>query len=117
LHLIRRLILAWQGSQSSDHTLEPIHKFLIEQLQLITETQTSATLFCEAVSSTEKSEAIKNFDFEIFIKDLPLEPLEKVRLAIALLQSPKPDLVSQGIYTSTCTIALYDCFAIASSLS
>ncbi|KAF9928610.1 hypothetical protein BGZ65_006171, partial [Modicella reniformis] len=99
LHLIRRLIQAWQagqGSQSSDYSGSPIHKLLIEQLQLLTKTQTSASLFCEAVSSTEKSEALKNFDFEVFIRDLPLKSLEKIRLSIALLQSLKSDLVSQA---------------------
>ncbi|KAF9185667.1 hypothetical protein BGZ51_002497 [Haplosporangium sp. Z 767] len=101
LHFIRRIIQAWQsgqGSQANNNIGSPIHihKLLIEVLQLLTKTQTSADLFCEAVSSTEKSEALKNFDFEVFIQDLTLNPIEKTRLALALLHSTKPELVTQA---------------------
>ncbi|KAG0365781.1 CCR4-Not complex component, Not1-domain-containing protein [Gamsiella multidivaricata] len=97
LHLIRRLVQAWragQGSQASSNS--SIHKLLIERLQVLTKTQSSASLFCEAISSSEKSEVIKSFDFEAFIKNLPLEPVEKIRLGLAVLQSPKPELVAQA---------------------
>ncbi|ORZ06742.1 CCR4-Not complex component, Not1-domain-containing protein [Lobosporangium transversale] len=99
LHFIRLIVQAWQsgqGSQSSNYSGAPIHRLLIDQVQVLAKTQTSATYFCEAVSTTEKSEALKNFDFELFIKDLPLKPIEKIRLAIALLQSPKSELVAQA---------------------
>jgi hypothetical protein len=69
---------------------------LIDQLQALTKTQTAAFLFSEAVSSADKIDSLKNFDFEVFIRDLPIQPLEKIRLAIALLQSNRPNLVSQG---------------------
>ncbi|KAI8346449.1 CCR4-Not complex component, Not1-domain-containing protein [Mortierella sp. GBAus27b] len=95
LHFIRRLIQHCQSPQASQ-SIEHLQRLLIEELQTLSKTQSLASYFCEAVSSTEKSEAIKNFDFEVFIKDLPLQPLEKTRLAIALLQSPKPDIVSQA---------------------
>lgn len=99
LHFIRLIVQAWQtgqGSPNSDYIGSPIHKLLIEQLQVLAKTQSDAALFSEAVSSTEKSEALKSFDFELFIRESTLKPIEKTRLALALLQSPKPDLVSQG---------------------
>ncbi|KAF9207336.1 hypothetical protein BGZ49_000688 [Haplosporangium sp. Z 27] len=99
LRFILRIIKAWQlgqEQQSSDYIGSPIHKLLIDRLQVLAKTQTSAAPFCEAVSSTEKSEALKNFDFEVFIKDLPLKPVEKIHLALALLQSPKSELVLQA---------------------
>ncbi|KAG0358226.1 hypothetical protein BG005_002580 [Podila minutissima] len=100
LHFIRRIVQAWQSGQvspqSSTYPGSPIHKLLLEQLQDLTKSQKSASLFCEAISSTEKSEALKNFDFEAFVQNLNLKPIEKIRLAIALLQSPKPELVAQA---------------------
>ncbi len=99
LHFIRRIIQAWQtgqSAQSSSYTGSPIHRLLVEQLHSLTKTQRTE-LFREAVSSTEKGEALKNFDFEVFSQDLPLSTVEKTHLAIALLQSPKADLVSQGM--------------------
>ncbi|KAG0294790.1 hypothetical protein BGZ96_000456 [Linnemannia gamsii] len=99
LHFIRLIVQAWQtgqGSPNSDYIGSPIHKLLIDQLQVLAKTQTDAALFSEAVSSTEKSEALKSFDLELFIRDSTLKPIEKTRLALALLQSPKPDIVSQA---------------------
>ncbi|KAG0225949.1 hypothetical protein BGW41_004453 [Actinomortierella wolfii] len=97
LHFIRRIVLAWQtGQKSSGYEGSPIHRLLIEQLQVLTRTQTSAYLFCDAVSSSEKSEVLKNFDFEVFAKSIQIKPLEKIRLALPLLHSPKPELTSQA---------------------
>ncbi|KAF9433584.1 hypothetical protein BGZ76_009251 [Entomortierella beljakovae] len=97
LRFILLITQAWQQErQSSEYIGSPIHKLLVDQLQVLTKTQTSAALFCEAVSSTEKGETLKNFDFETFVKDLSLKPIEKTRLALALLQSPKPELVVQA---------------------
>ncbi|KAG0199082.1 hypothetical protein BGX28_007595 [Mortierella sp. GBA30] len=110
LHFIRRIVQAWQTAQgsspsspvvslpsiSSSYIGSPIHRLLLDQLQVISKTQSSAALFCEAISSTEKSEAFKNFDFELFIRDSSLTPLEKTRLALAVLQSSKSDLVAQA---------------------
>ncbi|KAI1315509.1 hypothetical protein EDD11_000690 [Mortierella claussenii] len=99
LHFIRLIVQAWQSGQgpaSSNYSNSPIHKLLVDQVQVLAKTQTSASFFSEAISTTEKSEALKNFDFEVFIKSLPLKPIEKIRLTLALLQSPKPELVAQA---------------------
>ncbi|KAF9585097.1 hypothetical protein BGW38_003916, partial [Lunasporangiospora selenospora] len=128
LDLIRRIIHAWQTSQGAsltnsnlgtsnsisnpniattsgkNYTGLPIHRLLIDQLRNLSQTSRSAEIFCEAVSSSEKGEALKNFDFEVFIQNQPLSPAEKIRLAIALLQSPKTELVAQAervIHTNT----------------
>ncbi|KAF9576644.1 hypothetical protein EC968_006992 [Mortierella alpina] len=98
LHFIRRIIQAWQTgqtTQSTNYTGSPIHRLLVEQLHSLTKTHRTE-LFREAVSSTEKGEALKNFDFEVFSQDLPLSTVEKTHLAIALLQSSKADLVTQA---------------------
>ncbi|KAG0302024.1 hypothetical protein BGZ98_007861, partial [Dissophora globulifera] len=99
LHLIRRIVQAWQSGQGPQSNVYPgssIQKLLIDQLRALSKSQTSASLFCEAISSTEKSEALKNFDFEVFINDQPLKALEKTRLALAVLQSSKQDFVAQA---------------------
>ncbi|KAF9430928.1 hypothetical protein BGZ94_002057 [Podila epigama] len=108
LHFIRRIIQAWQSGQlppqSSTYPGSPIHKLLLEQLQELTKSQKSAALFCEAVSSTEKSEALKNFDFEAFVENLSLKPIEKTRLALSLFQSPKAELVTQAEHVIRSTV-------------
>ncbi|KAG0264770.1 hypothetical protein DFQ27_001042 [Actinomortierella ambigua] len=97
LHFLRRIVLAWQtGNKSSTYEGSPVHRLLVEQLQDLTRTQSTAYLFCDAVSSSEKSEVLKNFDFEAFAKSIQIKPLEKIRLALPLLYSPKPELVSQA---------------------
>ncbi|KAF9558989.1 hypothetical protein EC968_006772 [Mortierella alpina] len=101
LHLIRRLVHSWQTAQgspaaASSYIGSPIHTLLLDQLHDLAASQASAATFCEAVSSTEQSEALKHFDLQLLLQDPSLQPLEKTRLAIALLHSRKPHLVKQA---------------------
>ncbi|KAF9948497.1 hypothetical protein BGZ72_009597 [Mortierella alpina] len=105
LHLIRRLVNTWQTAQgssaaSSSYSGSPIHALFLDQLHDLAHSQTSAAVFCEAVSpavnSAENCEALRHFDLTLLLQDFSLQSLEKTRLAIALLHSRKPNLVKQA---------------------
>ncbi|KAF9980258.1 hypothetical protein BGZ75_008644 [Mortierella antarctica] len=122
LHLIRRLVHTRQSAQgsasaASSYIGSPIHTLLLDQLHDLATSQTSAAVFCEAVSSTEKSEALPHFDLQPLLQDSSLQPLEKTRLAIALLHSRKANLVKQAQQTiETATPSLKQQLATPDSL-
>ncbi|KAF9965878.1 hypothetical protein BGZ70_003892 [Mortierella alpina] len=101
LHLIQRLVHTWQSAQTSapaasNYIGSPIHTLLLDQLHDLAASQTSAAAFCEAVSSTERSDALEHLDLQPLLQDSSLQPLETTRLAIALLHSRKHHLVKQA---------------------